>query len=92
MRFCSPKTNHKNIEILVFQDVALLLLVLASKRSPFCYRTFDCAVEEWRQFHCDMNDLSQWLTDSERLMSESVGPEGQLDLNSARQHQEVSVR
>ncbi|XP_068433715.1 utrophin isoform X3 [Clinocottus analis] len=50
--------------------------------------SFDRAVEEWRQFHCDMNDLNQWLTDTEALLSESVGPDGQLDLNSARQHQE----
>ncbi|XP_063757579.1 dystrophin isoform X2 [Eleginops maclovinus] len=50
--------------------------------------SFDRAVEEWRQFHCDLNDLSQWLTDTEALLSESVGPDGQLDLNSARQHQE----
>ncbi|XP_035851563.1 dystrophin isoform X6 [Sander lucioperca] len=50
--------------------------------------SFDRAVEEWRQFHCDMNDLNQWLTDTETLLSESVGPDGQLDLNSARQHQE----
>ncbi|XP_033999363.1 dystrophin isoform X2 [Trematomus bernacchii] len=49
---------------------------------------FDRAVEEWRQFHCDLNDLSQWLTDTETLLSESVGPDGQLDLNSARQHQQ----
>lgn len=55
-------------------------------------RSFDRAVEEWRQFHCDMNDLSQWLSDTERLMSESVGPDGQLDLDSAKQHQEVSGR
>lgn len=39
-----------------------------------------------------MNDLSQWLTDTERLMSQSVGPDGQLDLDSAKQHQEVSGR
>ncbi|KAM9840476.1 utrophin-like isoform 2-T2 [Aulostomus maculatus] len=49
---------------------------------------FDRAVEEWRQFHCDMTDLSQWLAHSETLLSQSVGPEGQLDLDSARQHQE----
>ncbi|XP_077408097.1 utrophin isoform X3 [Vanacampus margaritifer] len=49
---------------------------------------FDCAVEEWRQFHCDMNDMSQRLTDTERLLSDGVGPEGQLDLDSARRHQE----
>ncbi|TDH00467.1 hypothetical protein EPR50_G00188590 [Perca flavescens] len=50
--------------------------------------SFDRAVEEWRQFHCDMNDLNQWLTDTETLLSESIGPDGQLDLKSARQHQE----
>uniref|UniRef100_A0A4W6CVG9 Utrophin n=1 Tax=Lates calcarifer TaxID=8187 RepID=A0A4W6CVG9_LATCA len=50
--------------------------------------SFDRAIEEWGQFHCDMNDLSQWLTDTEALLSESVGPNGQLDLDSARQHQE----
>nr|XP_033503851.1 dystrophin isoform X5 [Epinephelus lanceolatus] len=50
--------------------------------------SFDRAVEEWRQFHCDMNDLNQWLTNTETLLSESIGPDGQLDLNSARQHQE----
>ncbi|XP_054474756.1 utrophin isoform X1 [Anoplopoma fimbria] len=50
--------------------------------------SFDRAVEEWRQFHCDMNDLNQWLTDTEIQLSESVGPDGQLDLNYARQHQE----
>uniref|UniRef100_A0A673A7P6 Utrophin n=1 Tax=Sphaeramia orbicularis TaxID=375764 RepID=A0A673A7P6_9TELE len=49
--------------------------------------SFDRAIEEWRQFHCDMNDMSQWLTDTETLLSESIGPEGQLDLDSARQHQ-----
>uniref|UniRef100_A0A3Q3N7I1 Utrophin n=1 Tax=Mastacembelus armatus TaxID=205130 RepID=A0A3Q3N7I1_9TELE len=38
---------------------------------------FDRAIEEWRQLHCDMNDLSQWLTDTEALLSESVGPDGQ---------------
>ncbi|KAG7239203.1 hypothetical protein INR49_029954, partial [Caranx melampygus] len=51
--------------------------------------SFDRAIEEWGQFHCDMNDLSQWLTDTEALLSESVGPDGQLDLDSAQQHQEA---
>ncbi|KAF0023578.1 hypothetical protein F2P81_024208 [Scophthalmus maximus] len=50
--------------------------------------SFDRAIEEWGQFHCDMNDLSLWLTDTETLLSESVSPDGQLDLDSARQHQE----
>ncbi|XP_053737339.1 dystrophin isoform X2 [Synchiropus splendidus] len=50
--------------------------------------SFDRAVEEWRQFHCDMNDLGQWLADTEALLSESIGPDGQLDLESARQRQE----
>uniref|UniRef100_A0A672HVP3 Utrophin n=1 Tax=Salarias fasciatus TaxID=181472 RepID=A0A672HVP3_SALFA len=51
--------------------------------------SFDRAVEEWGQFHCDLKDLSQWLTDTEILLSESVRPDGQLDVESARQRQEV---
>uniref|UniRef100_A0AAX7SUM2 Utrophin n=1 Tax=Astatotilapia calliptera TaxID=8154 RepID=A0AAX7SUM2_ASTCA len=50
--------------------------------------SFDRAVEEWGQFHCDLKDISQWLTDTENLLSESVSPDGQLDLESARQYQE----
>lgn len=75
-----------------FIAVVSICFVPAGERSSpvsFC-RSFDCAVEEWRQLHCDMNDLSQWLTDTERLMSKSVGPDGRLELDSARQHQEVS--
>lgn len=56
----------------------------------FCCRSFDRAVEEWTQFHCDLKDLTQWLTDTETVLSESIGPDGQLDLESARQHQQVS--
>uniref|UniRef100_A0A4W5P6K1 Utrophin n=1 Tax=Hucho hucho TaxID=62062 RepID=A0A4W5P6K1_9TELE len=51
--------------------------------------SFDRAVEEWRQFHCDLNDLSQWLTDIEQVLTEGTGPDGQLDLDTARTRQEV---
>ncbi|KAF6728325.1 Utrophin [Oryzias melastigma] len=47
--------------------------------------SFDRAVEEWGRFHCDLKEFSQWLTDAETLLSE--GPDGQLDLESARQQQ-----
>uniref|UniRef100_A0A3B5L058 Utrophin n=1 Tax=Xiphophorus couchianus TaxID=32473 RepID=A0A3B5L058_9TELE len=51
--------------------------------------SFDRAIEEWGRFHCDLKDLSQWLTETEILLSKSVGPDGQLDLGYARQHQEL---
>ncbi|RVE55785.1 hypothetical protein OJAV_G00229940 [Oryzias javanicus] len=47
--------------------------------------SFDQAVEDWGRFHCDLKKFSQWLTDAESLLSE--GPDGQLDLESARQQQ-----
>uniref|UniRef100_A0A8B9HDG7 Utrophin n=1 Tax=Astyanax mexicanus TaxID=7994 RepID=A0A8B9HDG7_ASTMX len=50
--------------------------------------SFDRAVEEWRQFHCDMNDLSQWLTDTEQVLADGTGPDGELDLEQARAQQE----
>uniref|UniRef100_A0A671RQ22 Utrophin n=1 Tax=Sinocyclocheilus anshuiensis TaxID=1608454 RepID=A0A671RQ22_9TELE len=49
---------------------------------------FDGAVEEWRQFHCDMNDLSQWLSDTEQVLADGIGPDGELDLDRARAQQQ----
>ncbi|XP_073730912.1 utrophin isoform X3 [Misgurnus anguillicaudatus] len=44
---------------------------------------FDQAVEEWRQFHCEMNDLSQWLSDTEQILAD-----GELDVQRARAQQQ----
>uniref|UniRef100_A0A9J8AP75 Dystrophin-like n=1 Tax=Cyprinus carpio carpio TaxID=630221 RepID=A0A9J8AP75_CYPCA len=44
---------------------------------------FDGAVEQWRQFHCDMSDLSQWLSDTEQVLSD-----GELDPDRARAQQQ----
>ncbi|KAM7135653.1 utrophin isoform 2-T2 [Molossus nigricans] len=37
---------------------------------------FDSAVEEWRQFHCDLNDLTQWITEAEELLADG-GQDGE---------------
>ncbi|XP_045400474.1 utrophin isoform X2 [Lemur catta] len=49
---------------------------------------FDRAVEEWRQFHCDLNDLTQWITEAEELLVDTCVPGGSLDLEKARRHQQ----
>ncbi|XP_054855344.1 utrophin isoform X2 [Eublepharis macularius] len=49
---------------------------------------FDKSVEEWRQFHCDLNDLSQWLTEAEGLLAEAQTPDDSLDVETARMHQQ----
>uniref|UniRef100_A0A671MXB8 Utrophin-like n=1 Tax=Sinocyclocheilus anshuiensis TaxID=1608454 RepID=A0A671MXB8_9TELE len=49
---------------------------------------FDGAVEEWRQFHCDMNDLSQWLSHTEQVLADGIGSDGELDLDCARTQQQ----
>nr|XP_021548939.1 utrophin [Neomonachus schauinslandi] len=49
---------------------------------------FDRAVEEWRQFHCDLNDLTQWITEAEELLAETLAPDGGLDLEKAGMHQQ----
>ncbi|XP_054554137.1 utrophin [Talpa occidentalis] len=48
----------------------------------------DRAVEEWRQFDCDLNDLAQWLTEAEELLADTCAPDGGLDLERARRHQQ----
>nr|XP_047923763.1 utrophin isoform X4 [Anser cygnoides] len=49
---------------------------------------FDRAIEAWRQFHCDLNDLSQWITEAEGLLADAHGPDGSLDLQTAGLHQQ----
>ncbi|XP_070112325.1 utrophin isoform X10 [Equus caballus] len=49
---------------------------------------FDRAVEEWRQFHCELNDLTQWVREAEDLLADTFAPDGGLDLEKARIHQQ----
>uniref|UniRef100_A0A8B9GA02 Utrophin n=1 Tax=Amazona collaria TaxID=241587 RepID=A0A8B9GA02_9PSIT len=48
---------------------------------------FDRATEAWRQFHCDLNDLSHWITEAEVLLADAQGPDGSLELQRAGIHQ-----
>ncbi|XP_063089503.1 utrophin isoform X2 [Cavia porcellus] len=50
---------------------------------------FDRAVEEWRQFHCDLNDLTQWITEAEEMLVDTCAADGSLDLEKARTHQRL---
>uniref|UniRef100_A0A8B9PGS5 Utrophin n=1 Tax=Apteryx owenii TaxID=8824 RepID=A0A8B9PGS5_APTOW len=52
---------------------------------------FDRAIEAWRQFHCDLSDLSQWITEAEGLLADARGPHGSLELETAGLHQQTSV-
>lgn len=52
---------------------------------------FDRATEAWRQFHCDLNDLSHWITEAEVLLADARGPDGSLELQRAGLHQQVCV-
>lgn len=45
----------------------------------------------WRQFHCDLNDLSHWITEAEVLLADARGPGGSLDLHTAALHQQVCM-
>lgn len=48
-------------------------------------------MEEWRQFHHDMEDLTQWISEAEDLLVDTCAPDGSLDLEKARTHQLVSA-
>uniref|UniRef100_A0A8D0GH24 Dystrophin n=1 Tax=Sphenodon punctatus TaxID=8508 RepID=A0A8D0GH24_SPHPU len=49
---------------------------------------FDKSVEEWRQFHCDLNDLTQWVTEAEGLLADAHAPDGSLNFKIAGMHQQ----
>ncbi|XP_063299176.1 utrophin isoform X1 [Pelobates fuscus] len=48
---------------------------------------FDRSLEEWHQFHCDLNDLTQWTTETEQLLAESHSPGGTLNMEKAHINQ-----
>ncbi|XP_055495940.1 LOW QUALITY PROTEIN: utrophin [Leucoraja erinacea] len=48
---------------------------------------FDKAVEEWRQFHCDLKDLNQWVVEAEKLLAHAGGQTSNLDLEQWKDHQ-----
>ncbi|XP_060096541.1 utrophin isoform X3 [Heteronotia binoei] len=50
--------------------------------------SFDKSVEEWRQFHCDLNDLSQWLAEAEGLLTVVQTPDVSMNIEMARIHQQ----
>ncbi|XP_075410547.1 utrophin isoform X2 [Tenrec ecaudatus] len=50
--------------------------------------SFDRAVEEWRQFHGDLSDLTQWMTEMEQLLADTCAPDGSLDLEKAQAQQQ----
>lgn len=81
--------------LLRFIGSVLLLLTRTSSRfclDVFVSRCFDQAVEQWRQFHCDMNDLSQWLSDTEQVLADGMGPNGELHAHCTRAQQQVRHR
>nr|XP_006984491.1 utrophin isoform X1 [Peromyscus maniculatus bairdii]XP_042118217.1 utrophin isoform X2 [Peromyscus maniculatus bairdii]XP_042118218.1 utrophin isoform X3 [Peromyscus maniculatus bairdii] len=49
--------------------------------------SFARAMEEWRRFHHDLNDLTQWISEAEDLLGDTCAPDGGLDLEKARTHQ-----
>lgn len=83
---CMEFLNITRVKILVFS------LKWLDNFSMCCfYSSFDRAIEAWRQFHCDLNDLSQWITEAEGLLADARGPDGSLDLQTAGLHQQVCV-
>ncbi|KAM8945515.1 utrophin [Pelodytes ibericus] len=48
---------------------------------------FDRSLEEWHQFHCDLNDMTQWVKETERMLAEAHTPGGTLNLEKAHIHQ-----
>nr|XP_021325542.1 utrophin [Danio rerio] len=45
--------------------------------------SFDGALEEWRRFHCDLTELSQWLSDTEQRLTD-----GELDAEHTHTQQQ----
>ena len=47
------------------------------------------AVEVWRHFHTDIRDLTVWINQAEKIIRETKRPNGDLDIDRAKQEQGV---
>lgn len=48
-------------------------------------------MEEWIQFHCALNEITEWTIEAEELLADALAPDGGLDLEKAKVHQQVSA-
>ena len=46
-------------------------------------------MERWGQFHCDLKDLTSWLTEAEVKLQDSKNANGELDEDRAKAYQKV---
>lgn len=44
------------------------------------------AVAVWRQFHCDLKDVTSWMTHAEKVLNETSG---EVEFNTAKKEQKV---
>ena len=44
------------------------------------------AVAVWRQFHCDLKDVTSWMTHAEKVLEDTSGESG---FNAAKKEQKV---
>ncbi|XP_075931082.1 dystrophin-like isoform X2 [Petromyzon marinus] len=72
----------------VLIDGALLRLHRELTRAATAFgdrkMVYDRAVEQWRQFHCDMKELTQWLSDTEALVERLSEVEGHAPAEQAQ--------
>ena len=47
------------------------------------------SMSTWRQFHCDIRDLTSWLNQTEKTLADSKTASGDLQLDKAKVIQKV---
>ena len=46
------------------------------------------AVAVWRQFHCDLKDVTSWMTHAEKVLDETSG---EIEFSAAKKEQKVNI-
>lgn len=47
------------------------------------------AVAVWRQFHCDLKDVTSWMTNAEKVLEDTSG---ESEFNTAKKEQKVGLK
>lgn len=43
----------------------------------------------WRQFHCDLKDVTSWMTNAEKVLEDTSG---ESEFNTAKKEQKVGLK
>lgn len=82
--YCVPLTN--SVKTLLQSFLTSFFLPLLAQDYKARSLRWEKAVAVWRQFHCDLKDVTSWMTHAEKVLEDTSG---EIEFNAAKKEQKV---